>query len=90
MVHTNGTIFVGDYAGTVRVFSSEGHLAWSFELNAPIMTTGCMDRSNNVWVGDDSGWLHQFRPDGQRISRIRLTDLVVTPPISMGPYIFGR
>lgn len=57
VIGDDGTIYVGDNAGTIHAVTSKGKSVWRAEIGSPIRSGGTILNGGNVVFGADNGTL---------------------------------
>lgn len=78
----DGVIYVADWDGGLSAFDLSGQLSWRYDTNARHNHSPTIDGENNIWVGDDDGYLHILNSAGELVKAIDL-DAPITSAVSI-------
>jgi outer membrane protein assembly factor BamB len=67
VIGADGTIYLAGEDGLLIAYNgSDGSIKWTYELLGPSLVTPAIDNDGNIYVGDDSGYLHVVDPNGEK------------------------
>jgi outer membrane protein assembly factor BamB len=101
VVSGDGEIYVGislvrarqpDQGKLVCVDSGSHTVRWEYEAKGAVESTPVIGDDNVVYFGDNAGFVHAVRPDGQAVWRQNVKVAVRSPGMVVGPnrLVFGR
>lgn len=67
VVSSDGVIYLaGEDAKLIAYDKENGAIKWSYDLFGPSLVTAAIDNNGNIYVGDETGYLHVISPDGEK------------------------
>lgn len=67
VVAPDGTVYsAGEDAKLIAYNGANGSVEWVYDLFGPSLVTAAVDNDGNIYVGDESGFLHVIGSDGKK------------------------